>query len=170
MQYVVQFSFSCHPNSWNQFEVRYNEINKSLLSTVKKQQKRHGLKTLLRELSDDEHDANSTITPSSSDDPEKPWKRDYNSYIDTVHDVLEGMSAVQWWGVCTFSSRHFTVAHISISTIARDTGQSGHLLHETTFPSWLRWCQVSGRSRKVESLSVNGETDLRETLLRHYSA
>ena len=135
---------------------------------MKKQQKQNGLKTLLRELSDDE-DAHSTITPSSSEDPDKPWKRDYNAYIDTVHDVPEGMSAVQWWGVCTFCSRHFSIAHVSVSTTVIDMGQCGRLLPEITFRSWRRQSQANGHSHKVELLSVNTAAGSRETLLRHYS-
>jgi len=96
---------SCHRLSEshtyeNQFEACYHKINASTTSLPTKPRKRGGLKTLLRELSDDENNSDSFITPSPLDDPEKPWKRDYNAYIDTVHDVPEGMSVVQWWGVC----------------------------------------------------------------------
>jgi hypothetical protein len=105
-------SLSCHfagsPKTYgNKFEARYHEINQSATSALTKPRKRGKLKTLLQELelSDDEADSDSPGTQSPLDDAEQPWKRDYNAYIDTPHDVPEEMSVVQWWGVCQSRDR-----------------------------------------------------------------
>ena len=67
-----------------------------------KPQKR-GLKTLLRELSDDDSDSELPTATSRSEDPENPWKQQYNAYMDAVHDLPEGMSTIEWWGVRAFT-------------------------------------------------------------------
>lgn len=90
-----------------QFEARYHQINALAASTSAKTRKRGGLKSLLHQLGDDESDSNLAVGPSSSINPEQPWKQTYNAYIDTVHDVPEGMSIVQWWGVCQFRNYCF---------------------------------------------------------------
>ena len=144
------FALSFHQTHGNQFEARYHEINKSVPIAARKAQKCSGLKTLLRELSsDEEHNTDSSIMPSSSEDPEKLWKREYNAYMDTVHDVPEGMSTIQWWGVCAPCFCYLSVAYVAFSTIAIDWDQFGHRLLETTFQSWPHQSQVSEHSRKV---------------------
>jgi hypothetical protein len=63
----------------------------------------HGRKftKLLRELSDDEGDWEPTST--SPADPQKPWRAGFRLYLDTL-DHLNGMTIVQWWGVCVLRS------------------------------------------------------------------
>jgi hypothetical protein len=146
---LYTFTLSFHQIHRNQFEAQYHEINKSVPIAMRKAQKCSGLKTLLCELSsDEEHDTDSSVMPSSSEDPEKLWKREYNAYMDTIHDVPEGMSAIQWWGVCAFHFYYPSAAYVAFSIIAIDC-QFGHRLLETTFQSWLHQFRVSEHSRKV---------------------
>ncbi len=44
--------------------------------------------------------ATSAPTPAPS---EEPWKREFNRYIKGEDELSEGMTLVQWWGVCLFS-------------------------------------------------------------------
>src|SRR5713226_6543481 len=112
------FALSFHQTHGNQFEAQYHEINKSVPVAARKAQKYSGLKTLLCELSsDEEHDTDSSIMPSSSKDPEK-------------------LSTIQWWGVCAPCFCYLSVAYVTFSTIAIDWDQFGHCLLETTFQSW----------------------------------
>jgi hypothetical protein len=57
-----------------------------------------GLHVLLRELSDDE-EPTADARLDVPDDPQRPWLRDYRAYIDTLEQVPDGWTAVQWWGV-----------------------------------------------------------------------
>jgi hypothetical protein len=36
-----------------------------------------------------------------SEDPNKPWKAEFDRYMDTHDIVPDGMSIVHWWGVCS---------------------------------------------------------------------
>jgi hypothetical protein len=36
---------------------------------------------------------------SVPEDPERPWLRDFRSYLDAVEQVPDGCSAIKWWGV-----------------------------------------------------------------------
>ena len=60
-----------------------------------------GLNALLQELSDDEEDTVMDTGLLVPDDPEWPWLRDFCAYLDAsiLKQVLEGWSAIQWWGV-----------------------------------------------------------------------
>lgn len=61
--------------------------------------KNKGLRTLLRELSDDENDAAMDTGLDVLDDPQRPWLHDYRAYVDVLEQVPEGWTAIQWWGV-----------------------------------------------------------------------
>jgi hypothetical protein len=63
-----------------------------------KKNKTTAIQSLLRELSDDEDEDSPTI-PSSSDDSEKPYWREFRGYLDAIHEVPEGMTSIKWWGV-----------------------------------------------------------------------
>ena len=67
---------------------------RSVLSTKSK-----GLCALLRELDDDEEDNVADTGVDVPDDPQRPWLRDYQAYMDVPEQVPEGWTAVQWWGV-----------------------------------------------------------------------
>jgi hypothetical protein len=56
------------------------------------------VQALLRELSDDE-DAVSDIGADVPNDPQRPWLQDYQGYIDTIDQVPEDLTTIQWWGV-----------------------------------------------------------------------
>ena len=58
-----------------------------------------GLRALLRELSDDEEDTAMDTGLDVPDDPQRPWLRDYRTYVDVLEQVPEGWTAIQWWGV-----------------------------------------------------------------------
>jgi hypothetical protein len=58
-----------------------------------------GLRTLLRELTDDEEDTAVDTGVDVPDDPQRPWLRDYRAYVDVPEQVPEGWTAIQWWGV-----------------------------------------------------------------------
>jgi len=82
----------------HQFKERYEVMYGSGPKPTVKRNKNTGVMSLLRELSDDE-DEDSTMTPSSSGDSDKPWWREFRGYLDTIHEVPEGMTSVKWWGV-----------------------------------------------------------------------
>jgi hypothetical protein len=67
-----------------------------------KSRKDKGLSALLRELSDDEEDTTMDTRSDVPDDPQRPWIRDYRAYMDVPEQVLEGWTAIQWWGVSTY--------------------------------------------------------------------
>lgn len=50
---------------------------------------------------DDESDSNDTtsVNMSATNDP---WTSGFNAYIDVLDGVPEGVSLVQWWGVCYY--------------------------------------------------------------------
>lgn len=54
--------------------------------------------------SDDEEPAMPQI------DPNKPWLKEFNTYLDAVDEVPEDMSLIGWWGVS------FTHFHVCLST------------------------------------------------------
>jgi hypothetical protein len=60
-----------------------------------------GLNALLRELSDNKEDITMDTGSDVPDDPQWPWICDYRAYMDVPEQVLEGWTAIQWWGVST---------------------------------------------------------------------
>ena len=56
--------------------------------------KNKGLRTLLRELTDDEEDAAVDTGVNVSDDPQRPWLCNYCAYVDVLEQVPEGWTAV----------------------------------------------------------------------------
>ncbi|KAG6870219.1 hypothetical protein C0995_014545, partial [Termitomyces sp. Mi166 len=65
-----------------------------------------GLKVLLHELSDDENEDDMSDMVSSmknhgshhTEDPNRPWSRYFDEYLETQKNVLEGWSQIEWWG------------------------------------------------------------------------
>jgi len=57
------------------------------------------MRTLLRELSDDEDDIIAHTGADRPQDPQQPWLRNYCSYMDAFEQVPEDWSMIQWWGV-----------------------------------------------------------------------
>ena len=74
-------------------------MNKSGPRPVVEKKKKSGIKNLLRELSDDEDDPDTTPIPSDSSDA--PWHVEFRRYLDATHELSEGMSSIKWWGVST---------------------------------------------------------------------
>jgi hypothetical protein len=60
-------------------------------------QKTKGLRALLREVSDDEEETMGNV--ELFDDPERPWLRYYQAYLDVREQIPEGWTTIQWWGV-----------------------------------------------------------------------
>lgn len=61
--------------------------------------------TLLRELSDDESDDDHPPSRTAElSDPNKPWKSEFDRYLETIEQVPEGMDIIKWWGVCDLTS------------------------------------------------------------------
>jgi hypothetical protein len=59
---------------------------------------KRGVNILLRELSDDEDDV-AAHNHNMPDDPERPWVRHFQEYINAVEQVPDGWSTIKWWGV-----------------------------------------------------------------------
>ena len=55
---------------------------------------------LIRELSDDEDDADSSpaASPIVPEDLRAPWQKDFNGYLNSK-DQLGNMTIMEWWGV-----------------------------------------------------------------------
>lgn len=85
-------AWPCH-----QFQERYEEINKAGSKLSVKRSNKCGVKSLLRELSDDKDDSDTTAMPS--DDSDASWHLEFRGYLDAVHKLPEGMTSIQWWGV-----------------------------------------------------------------------
>jgi hypothetical protein len=84
-----------------QFQERYEEMNKAGPKPSVKRSKKSSMKSLLRELSDDDDDSDTTSMPSDNSDA--PWHLEFRRYLDAVHELPEGMTSIQWWGVSLLS-------------------------------------------------------------------
>ena len=51
----------------------------------------------MAEYTSDEDDDDSVSTPTEI---AEPWRRKFNQYLNGSDEVPNGMSIVQWWGVC----------------------------------------------------------------------
>jgi hypothetical protein len=51
----------------------------------------------MAEYTSDEDDDDSASTPAEI---AEPWRREFNQYLNGSDEVPNGMSIVQWWGVC----------------------------------------------------------------------
>ena len=47
-----------------------------------------------------ESDSEAEDDDEVSEDPTKPWKAEFDRYMDTHDIVPDDMSIVHWWGVC----------------------------------------------------------------------
>lgn len=50
---------------------------------------------------EDENDF--VVTPETHTDPSRPWGNEYDLYLSFREIIPEGMDAIKWWGVRTFS-------------------------------------------------------------------
>jgi hypothetical protein len=57
---------------------------------------------LMRELnsSDDESDIDDMADSVIPIDPAKPWLKEFNFFLNSVDQLADGQTIVQWWGVC----------------------------------------------------------------------
>lgn len=58
---------------------------------------KRGIHILLRELSDDEDTTDSHH--GVIEDPNRPWSRHFEAYMNANEQVPDGWSAIKWWGV-----------------------------------------------------------------------
>jgi hypothetical protein len=93
-----------------QFKERYIELfgngeAPQQQSTSSKKSAAKKVKTLLRELSSDDEDPTPVGSADTPVDPQKPWRKEFYRYLHAI-DELNGLTIVQWWGVCPFYFFH----------------------------------------------------------------
>jgi len=106
------------------------------------------IKTLLRELSDNEDVSNNdSLIPV---DPQRPWYQQFHAYLDIKEQVPDGMSTISWWGVSMVIQilHHFLIE--ILSTITTDMALCGLQLQKTIWPLCHPQFQVNAHSHKVE--------------------
>jgi hypothetical protein len=56
---------------------------------------------LMRELnsSDDESDIDDMADSAIPIDPAKPWLKEFNFFLNSVDQLADGQTIVQWWGI-----------------------------------------------------------------------
>jgi hypothetical protein len=104
---VLCFHTQSNVNNHLQFKQRYKKLTSHTAIPVHVKKGRpaaSNMKALLRELDlSDEYsasdDAGSLAAPT---DPTKPWLKDFDHYLNTVDELSEGQTIVQWWGVSSF--------------------------------------------------------------------
>ncbi|PSR75311.1 hypothetical protein PHLCEN_2v9174 [Hermanssonia centrifuga] len=85
----------------NIFKAKYFAMNSSNSLAIPAPLKGTSIKitTLLRELSDDESDDDHPPSRTAElSDPNKPWKSEFDRYLETIEQVPEGMDIIKWWG------------------------------------------------------------------------
>jgi hypothetical protein len=113
----------------------------------------------------------STAPPLASVDPNKPWLKEFNHYLNTVDEIPDGLTVVKWWGV---SANSFYSSDISFLIYACSSSmliafRSGHHLRGITYPLWHHRCQASEHSRQRGLLSVSAGTASKLILWKHFS-
>ena len=84
------------------FKTRYLSLHSTQSSSKPSAQPvKPKIKTLLRELSDDEDDIGANVPGiiSTPEDPNRPWLGDFRAYLDVVEHVPEGWTTTSWWGL-----------------------------------------------------------------------
>jgi hAT family C-terminal dimerisation region len=92
-----------------QYKERHFEMYGSTSLPPAKKKHDSKIRSLLRELSDDEDDKFSE-SPADPVDPNQPWLAGFRVYLDTCDD-LQGLSIVGWWGVCALFRLPFLISH-----------------------------------------------------------
>ena len=83
-----------------QFKEHYTRLQANTTTKPPTTATKSKLSTLLRELSDEEDGQSDDEGFTVPNDPNRPWLRDFRSYIDTIENVPEGWTTIKWWGVC----------------------------------------------------------------------
>ena len=98
-----------------------------------------GNKNLAKPLAEDTTDEEEELsTPTPTADVSKPWKNEFNWYLDGNDEVPNGMSLPQWWGVHSFIL-HINILFWLIFSFCRSTlhiSLSGLHWPVTTLQSW----------------------------------
>ena len=91
-------------NCCNQFKQCHTELyrDSEIPACAKKNRPTaSNVKKLLQELdSSNEDDASDDLGPSVAPTaPTKPWLKEFNHYLNTIDELSDGQTIVQWWGV-----------------------------------------------------------------------
>jgi hypothetical protein len=91
---------------WNgeQFKNRYERIygpsGSAPIAAKKNRTSGSKMASLMRELnSSDERDDDDISHSAIPTDPAKPWMREFNLFLNTVDQLADGQTIIQWWGV-----------------------------------------------------------------------
>jgi hypothetical protein len=80
-------------------------------------------KSGLRELTPDGDEDEPKLAEAHLD-PTKPWRDEFQGYLDARESVPEGMTTIEWWGVCF----HFKCSLLSADILSK------HNYHR--YPVW----------------------------------
>jgi hypothetical protein len=91
-----------------QFKQRYEKHNSDSVIPVHAKKNRRAasnVTTLLRELdsSDDDNTSDESGPSAVPSDPAKPWLKEFNHYLNTVDELSDSQTIVQWWGVSIYT-------------------------------------------------------------------
>jgi hypothetical protein len=88
-----------------QFKQRHKKLNSDSITPARAKKGRpaaSNMNKLLHELdssgddSSSDDDAELSATPA---DPAKPWLKEFNQYLNTIDELSDRQTLVQWWGV-----------------------------------------------------------------------
>ena len=105
---VSCFHMESSVNNYLQFKQCYGKLNGDAATPVcakKGHLATSNMKALLRELdlSDEYSTSDDASSSAALTDLTKPWLKDFNHYLNSVDELSEGQTIVQWWGVSSFA-------------------------------------------------------------------
>lgn len=109
-----------------------------------------GNKNLAKLLAKDTTDEEELSTPTPTADASKPWKNEFNQYLDGNDEVPNGMSLLRWWRVNSFIL-HIKILLFSFSRSILHVSLSGLHWPVTTLRSWAPQFRASVHSRLLGS-------------------
>jgi hypothetical protein len=117
-----------------------------------------GNKNLAKLLAEDTTDEEELSTPTPTADVSKPWRAEFNWYLDGNDEVPNGMSLPRWWGVTLFYISRFRFQLIFVfSRFTLHVSLSGLRWPVTTLRSWAPQFQASAHSHLLGSPSLSAE-------------
>ena len=94
-----------YDTNWNceQFKNRYEQVHGlsgSAPIAAKKNRASGKMVSLMRELNSSDESDNEDISHSTiPTDSAKPWMREFNLFLNTIDQLADGQTIIQWWGV-----------------------------------------------------------------------